>query len=162
MKQHAITCRDCGKRMRMSKITLDTSGANFRLTIGGIPLFACDKCHLPLHFNDSGPTPDDVIITVLHALDRLTPSSYSAPVHTQNQCRSCKADLGRAGGAKKMILKVTGHLPQGVDNIVVQYTGPVVECPDCGALHPVLTPVTYHEISAGIHRDSAIYVRQWE
>jgi len=158
MPKEIIYCGKCGHSLRVSKISLDTRGKEFSLTISGIPVYACDKCGQSLHYHENGPLPEDIVTAVLNALDKLTPSSYGAPVHTPNQCRECRGNLTN-GKVKIAPLQTSEPLRKGIHVLVVGYKGPVVECPTCGIRHPILTPVTCHEINEGVHRDGAIYAR---
>ena len=159
MKGETVFCERCGHVMRTSKISIDTSGSNFKLTLSGIPVYACDNCRSSLHFIERGPSPEDVAAAALKALDRLTPSLYGSPLHSPNQCSKCRADLVKSGERKDGIVQTSERLEKSTHVLVVRFHGPVVECPDCGTVHPVLSPVMYHEVFAGIRKDGAIYIK---
>jgi len=159
MKGETVFCGRCGRTMRMSKISIDTSGSNFKLTLSGIPVYACDNCRSSLHFLERGPSPEDIAATALTALDRLTPSLFGAPIHTPNQCCKCRADLAMSAKLEVGIVQTSERLDKGTHVLVVRYRGPVVACPNCGTVHPVISPVTYHEVFAGIRKDGAIYIK---
>jgi len=152
-------CKNCGRSLSQSQVSLDASGSGFTLIVTGIPVFSCLTCGSPLVADEIGEAcPDAIVLAVVNALESLAVENRSDPLQTSLHCRVCKTRLPHKSTGARANFRANFPLYPGGALIGVEYYGEAIACPRCGVNHPCLSPLLYHQIRDSIMRALAFYL----